>query len=77
LHAHSAEKGCSIITSTHLKFKRLLGENKCILTDEHRAEWILLVDYTTNQVIFHKSSDSKKSDGEILLFLKPLEQGMY
>ena len=73
----AAEKGCTIIQSCHLKFKRLLGDSKCILSDDNQAEWLLLVDYNTMEVIFHISTDSNMSDGEVLLFLKPLEQGMY
>ena len=73
----AAEKGCTIIQSCHLKFKRLLGDSKCIVSDDNQAEWLLLVDYNTMEVIFHKSTDSNMSDGEVLLFLKPLEQGMY
>ena len=73
----AANRGCTIIQSCHLKFKRLLGDSKCILTDEKQCEWLLLVDYNTNQVLFHKATDSNKSDAEVLLFLKPLEQGMY
>ena len=73
----AADQGCSIIQSSHLKFRRLLGESSCILTDEERSEWILLVDYRSNRVIFHKSSDSMRTDAAILENLQFLVTGMY
>ena len=73
----AADQGCAIIQSYHLKFRRLLGEFGCILTDEERSEWILLVDYRSNCVIFHKSSGSMKTDTAILENLQFLVTGMY
>ena len=59
-----------------MKHKRLLGENKCIILDDNRSEWVMLIDYRENCVILSKSSDSMKTDGEILQNVKILEQGM-
>ena len=73
----AADQGCSIITSSHLKFKRLLGEYSCILCDQERSEWILLVDFRSNSVIFHKYTDSMITDTEILENLKFFVTGMY
>ena len=73
----AADQGCSIITTSHLQYNRLLGDDCCILTDQERSDWVLLVDFRSNSVYLHKYTDSMKTDTEISENLQFFLTGMY
>ena len=67
----AVNKGATIISNEHLKFKRLLGELMTIVTDTEKEEWLVFVHYGHNTIYIEKAHDTMESTGMIL---KPIKQ---
>lgn len=49
-----------------MRFPRLLGDDKLIVTDDNRNEWLLAVDFKCNGVFLWRNEDCITKEGTIL-----------
>lgn len=76
VNANAIEAGATLIYTTHLKFPRLLGENKTVITDDNRNQWALCVDFKLNEVNLWRLEDCIMKEGGILSYINQF-QGMH